>query len=57
MTDADGNFEIKLAPAGEYKLMVWHEAVGWGAGRTGKPITIEKKGVTDVGEIKLAPRE
>jgi len=57
VTDADGNFEIKLAPAGDYKLMVWHEAVGWGVGRTGKPITIKKDGVTDVGEIKLAPKE
>ena len=29
VTDADGNFELKNAPAGNYRLMVWHGQGGW----------------------------
>ena len=29
VTDADGNFEIKNAPAGDWRLLVWQEKVGW----------------------------
>ena len=54
VTDADGKFEIKLAPAGKYRLVVWHEE-GWGPPGTkdGNPVTI--KGETDVGKIVLGP--
>src|SRR5208282_3787582 len=37
VTDADGNFEIKLAPAGACRLTVWQEKIGWKDGdRTGQ---------------------
>jgi hypothetical protein len=35
LTDADGNFEIKSAPVGKWRLVVWHEAVGWVTPRAG----------------------
>lgn len=55
ITDGDGNFEIKDAPAGTYRLKVWHESVGWrggAAGKDGEKITIKKEG-TDVGKVEL----
>ena len=30
VSDADGRFTIQQAPAGKYRLVSWHEAVGWG---------------------------
>jgi len=36
VTDEDGKFEIKNAPAGKFRLVVWHEE-GWLAGEAGKP--------------------
>jgi hypothetical protein len=57
ITDADGNFEIKDAPAGTFRLMVWHETgfSGGAAGRNGQPITIHSGKVTDVGDLKFIP--
>ena len=43
VTDADGKFEIKNAPAGKFRLVVWQETVGFlGAapGRFGQPVEI-----------------
>jgi hypothetical protein len=64
VTDADGKFEIKQAPAGKYRLMVWQEGVGYlggAAGRNGTPITIkgDAKGeaVTDLGQFKMKKGE
>jgi hypothetical protein len=55
ITDADGNFEIKDAPAGNFRLVVWHEAVGWGTKglKNGDPITVKAGGVTEVPRIEL----
>ena len=58
VTDADGNFEIKYAPAGKYRLIVWHEGMGWVAGDTkpskhGKLIEIKPGGVTNVGKLAV----
>lgn len=56
LTDAEGKFEIKLAPAGNYRLMIWHEAVGYLGGvkgRNGYPITIRAEAVTDLGQYKI----
>jgi len=57
VTDADGNFEIKDAPAGKFRLMVWQEEAGWvimkSAKDRGKPIEIKANGTTDVGKIPL----
>lgn len=36
VTDADGKFEIKDAPVGKWKLVVWHEAKGFLNGREGR---------------------
>jgi hypothetical protein len=53
VTDADGNFTIKGAPAGNYRLMVWNENgyLGGKAGREGMPIEIKAGGTTDTGEL------
>ncbi len=43
VTDADGKFEIRNAPAGKYRLVFWHENVGIKGGkdgRAGTPIEI-----------------
>src|SRR6266852_5204707 len=56
ITDDNGNFEIKLAPSGAYRLKVYHESVGWrgGAeGRNGEKITIKAGGVTDLGKLGI----
>jgi hypothetical protein len=36
VTDGDGNFEINNAPAGTWRLVVWHEKVGYRDGAKGK---------------------
>lgn len=55
VTDADGKFEFKDAPAGEYRLVVWHEK-GWGEGkREGTKITIKPGDTTDLGDLKYTP--
>jgi hypothetical protein len=43
VTDENGNFEIKNAPAGKYRLVYWHENgfKGGAAGRFGEEITIK----------------
>jgi hypothetical protein len=54
VTDANGNFEIKQAPVGNYRLKIWHET-GWlgGAdGRDGKPITLKTGATNDLGKIE-----
>jgi hypothetical protein len=57
VTDADGQFTIKQAPAGKYRLVFWHEATGWGPGeREGLAVTIDAKKETDLGKVKLMPR-
>jgi hypothetical protein len=54
VTDADGNFEIKLAPEGNFALGVWHEGSGWGpGGKNGTPIVI--KGDHDAGKLEIKP--
>ncbi len=44
MTDENGTFEIKNAPAGKYRLVYWQENAGYlggKAGRFGTPLTID----------------
>ena len=51
LTDADGKFEFRNAPAGQYNIVMWHEDGGWvNGGKTGKPIEIKAGGVTEVSE-------
>jgi RNA polymerase sigma factor (sigma-70 family) len=53
VTDANGHFEIPNAPAGNWRLAAWHEAVGYlgGAqGRTGAKLTLP-----DAKSVELKP--
>ena len=36
ITDADGKFEIKNAPVGDYRIVYWHEASGFRGGVEGR---------------------
>jgi hypothetical protein len=67
VTNDKGEFEIKDAPAGEFRIVMYHptanfinhdsEKEGGGvAGRFGTKITIKANGVTDLGKIKLKPK-
>jgi len=58
VSDKDGNFEIKLAPAGTYRLVVWHEKVGYVTpnARKGIKITIDDGKTTAVEPLKLKPK-
>lgn len=57
VTDADGNFEIPKAPAGEWRLRIWHDS-GWrgGAqGKAGEKVTVKGGGTTDLGKLDMKP--
>ncbi|MFO0863621.1 MAG: hypothetical protein U0744_02995 [Gemmataceae bacterium] len=57
VTDEDGKFEIKDAPAGDFRILVWHGSGGWlggAAGRNGKEVTI-KSGANDLGTTEYPP--
>jgi hypothetical protein len=56
VTDADGNFVIKNAPAGDYRIVMWHEETGYFLGakdKTGVPVTIKANAETDLGQYKV----
>lgn len=60
VTDEDGNFEIKNAPAGEFRIVIWQEGMGWVVGdekpnRMGKKITIKDGEATDLGKLPVKP--
>jgi hypothetical protein len=58
VTDADGNFEIKNAPAGKWRLVVWHET-GWRNQDTkakGDPVEI-KQGENNLDRLEIKPRK
>jgi hypothetical protein len=55
MTDENGAFEIRPAPVGEFRLMVYHEEIGYRLGAKGKngvPLTL-KPGVNDLGLLPM----
>ena len=57
VTDKDGNFEIKNAPAGKWRLKILHDS-GWLGGRNGRdgqPVTVKGGKVTTVKNLKLTP--
>jgi hypothetical protein len=57
VTDADGKFEIKGAPAGRYNIIMWHEYNGWAnGGKFGKAIEIPAGKAVEVNE-KVKPEE
>jgi len=55
VTDENGNFEIKRVPAGKFRLMAWHEAVGFVIAKSpkdrGQVIEVKDAETTDVGAI------
>jgi hypothetical protein len=59
LTGADGTFEIKNAPAGEWRLMTWHEGMGWvvfddpDSPKTGKLIKIKGGESNDLGTFQI----
>jgi plastocyanin len=53
VTDENGNFEIKNAPAGTQKVVVWQEAVQFVTPPSGSDVTIPKDGTTDNLEFKV----
>lgn len=53
VTDENGNFEIKNAPAGTQKVVVWQEAVQFVTPPSGSDVTIPKDGVTENLEFKV----
>jgi hypothetical protein len=56
VTDADGKFTIKNAPAGDWRVVIWQESKGWVKGdKNGSPVTIEPGKANDLGEIGLTP--
>jgi hypothetical protein len=58
ITNAQGEFEIKDAPAGNYRLVIWHPEAGWvQGGKTGLPIAIKANATTTLDPIKLKPLE
>jgi hypothetical protein len=55
VTDANGNFEIKNAPAGKCRIKIWH-STGWLGGvkgRMGQEIAIDAGKATDLGALKI----
>ncbi|MBL8792968.1 MAG: hypothetical protein JNM56_03620 [Planctomycetia bacterium] len=57
VTNEKGEFEIKNAPAGDWRLKVWHDS-GWrgGAmGRDGEKISVKGGAVTDLGKLEMKP--
>jgi len=56
VTPENGTFELKNAPAGQYRLVIWHPEAGWvTGGRTGKLVNIPAGGTLDLGKIELTP--
>jgi hypothetical protein len=57
VTDEDGKFRIKDAPAGKWKIVVWQESKGWlnAGGAAGAPITVNDGGTTDLGTMEFKP--
>jgi hypothetical protein len=62
VTDKDGKFEIKNIPAGQRKLIIWHEKDGYLPGYSKKSgeqkiLTITDGGLIDLGQIKIVPKD
>jgi hypothetical protein len=56
VTDDDGKFTIKNAPAGDWRIVLWHETKGWVKGdRRGTPVVVRDGQTTDLGAIPLTP--
>jgi hypothetical protein len=56
VTDDNGNFEIKNAPAGTQRVVVWQEAVGYVTPGSGEPVDIKANDTTSK-EFQLDPNK
>jgi plastocyanin len=57
VTDAEGKFEIPLAPSGEQNLVIWHESAGYAPDSKGRVIEVKGgEAVTDLGQIAIKPK-
>ena len=57
VTDAGGRFEMPDVPVGAWRLVTWHEVVGWGTpGRLGTKITVtaDRAGKRELGPLTFA---
>jgi hypothetical protein len=62
VTGEDGKFELANAPAGRFRLVMWHAELGWCVGekrpdRFGVPVEIKAGETTDLGDLKIKPRD
>lgn len=57
VTDENGNFTIKQAPAGKCRFVVWHEGGGFRKDKDGEPLEIKAGAATDLGKLDLKPRD
>jgi hypothetical protein len=58
ITDDSGRFEIKDAPAGLHKLMIYHEEFGYrlgSKGKNGEDVTVKAGGITNLGNLPMGP--
>lgn len=57
VTAEDGSFELKGVPAGEHKLVIWQESVGYATPglAQGMSVVVKDGAPTDLGEVKLDP--
>jgi hypothetical protein len=67
LTDANGNFEIKDAPSGNFSLFMRHEIAGWlhtprepnaaktAGGSKGQPVVVPAGAVLDLKKVDLKP--
>ena len=61
VTNEKGEFEIKNAPAGKFRIVIWQENVGWvvmepgQSGKKGVPVEIKPDAVTTLPDIQLKP--
>lgn len=53
VTDEDGAFDIPLAPCGDRRLFVWHEAIDGVVSPDGNMIDIKESRENDLGEIGI----
>ena len=63
VTNEKGEFEIKDAPAGDFRIVVWQESVGWvvhegeKSGKLGVPVTIKAGATTEIAPFQLTPEK
>ncbi|MFO0824906.1 MAG: hypothetical protein U0792_17600 [Gemmataceae bacterium] len=57
VTDEDGRFEFKSAPMGNYRLVFWHENVGYLGGKDGRRGQLVRIAPGQMGTMQLDPTQ